>query len=263
MVSAGIADRLQLFTDFLEACATKPLHVTPDPPSDPPFWTGHGFGHPGPSWVDDLSRSAKTVLGYAVGIGVSAGCIYSAYELHKWYNLYSRRNSVLRRYEDLCAGDPPGAAEQDSSIARELEEEDESDLVVDVAPGRTPPAEGGPPGFADAPQPERRVRRRKRGPGPTNTPYMPGTTTVRGAYLNRVVSALRAENGGITYSVANYRQIMRRAYTMMSEHGVRAFDIDRNLNLVANAVFYRSDVEVETEIEREVLGHARRLRHAG
>lgn len=263
MVSAGIADKLELFTDFLEACATKPFHVTPIPPPNPPSWTGSGLGQPGLSWVDDLSRGAATVFRAAIGVGVSAGCIYGVYEFHKWYSLYSRRNSVLRRYEDLCSGDPPGALEQDSSIARELDEEDEADLVVDVAPGRAPAAADGPPGFADAPQPERRVRRRKRGPGAVNTPYMPGTTTVRGAYLNRLVSALRAENGGITYSVANYRQIMRRAYTMMTEHGVRSYDIDRNLNLVANAVFYRSDVEVEIEIEREVLGHARRLRLAG
>jgi hypothetical protein len=117
------------------------------------------------------------------------------------------------------------------------------------------------PSPPNTPEPGGNRSRRRRVPEvPYHRAYGSDGCTLRGAYLPRLVAELRAKNPGIAFTRANHLQIMRLAYRMMSDHGMRSHDIDRVIKRVAIAVFFVTEDDELLEREIEVLRQANRLR---
>lgn len=247
-----------LYRDFLRG------HSAPIAASHPPGWNGvHGVVPVSPTVLGTTARVCK----YAAGVGVAIGVSYLGYYGYRWLRNHRASVSICNRFEDFCGGDPPGADCEDA-VLRQLDEEDQlaADslrLRLSTVPDKpiigapTPPQS--PRGPAAPPGPSRSGGARNHA-GSYHRPYDTDGSSLRGSYLPRLVSELRAKNSGITYTRANYLQIQRLAYKMMSDHGMRAYDIDRNIRRVALAVFFVTEEDKLVEQEFEVLKQAGRIR---
>jgi hypothetical protein len=58
-------------------------------------------------------------------------------------------------------------------------------------------------------------------------------------------------------------QVERMAFRMMSEHGMRAFDIQANIKRVALAVFFVTEDDLEFKREEQLLQASGRLNMNG
>lgn len=216
------------------------------PPPPPPMV----FTIPPPSFLQRSASAGK----YALAIGGIIGASYGAYKLHQLYLVRNQIGNIADKFENLCGGDPPSAVLEDELDANPPSDDtgSSSDDDDDSYAGSMPSV---PPGF---PKLERK-RKKKKPSVPFFQPYSKDRDSIRGAYLPRLVANLRARNPSIAYTRANRMQIERMAYRMMSEHGMRAFDIQQNIKRVALAVFFVTEEDIEIQREEAVLTAAGRL----
>lgn len=205
-----------------------------------------------PTWVGSAKTGAKYVLG--VGIGVGA-CYLGFLQYRRWRDQGFVR-AVIDSYEDRCAGDPVSSIVEDQLLAEELADQIEDDAQDTLDLLSDAPSVPG----SVASDPDAAPRRRRRVPEVSyHRPYGADRETLRGAYIPRLVSHLRARNPSIPYTRANRMQIERMAYRLMQEHGMRAHDINRYIKRVALAVFFITDDDLFVRREEQVLRQENRL----
>jgi hypothetical protein len=215
---------------------------------------------PAPSRVRAIAARTAKHAGLA---GLFGGVAYVGFRVVR--HLLARRSveDIADRYENLCGGDPPCAVFEDRVPSDTDDSDDESDSVTVRAALLSAPTPPGATGAEPSSESRRRSRRKTVREVPYYQPYGADRHTIRGAYLPRLVASLRARNSSLPYTRTNRMQVERMAFRMMSEHGMRAFDIQANIKRVALAVFFVTEDDLEFKREEQLLQASGRLNMNG